>query len=141
MIKVEVFTNPAFVQYHKKLPQLIQKAKIQALRQVGSECIKKASYLVLKTTKTGVKYSGLRRRSASAGEAFANQTGRTRRGIKFSRDGSQSLEWGHTTLVGLYQEEGTSRMPAHPVVKPAQKTLQKRIHSIIGSTIHKSIKF
>lgn len=111
-----------FKWYGKRLVKEVDRKADKGLEFMAIKVADEAK-LLLKAPKSGKFYSGNKRRSAAPGEPPAVQDGELRRRTAYEK--VRALVWrvGTNLLYGFWQEFGTSKMPAHPWLRPA---LEKR---------------
>jgi len=95
---------------------------------------------MLKTAKTGIKYSGMRLRSSVAGEYPANQTGTLRRGLGFKLSGKSRIYIGDRVHYSRYLANGTKRMKARKFIKEAMGENLNKIYNTVSQAINREVK-
>jgi len=102
------------------------------LYNLGKALKKTASADMLRKDKTGriYRYKGRRHQASAAGQSAANRSGKLRKSIDFTVQGSDGLTFGANAPYSTFLELGTARMAARPTLQNSMKK-----NYIIGATL------
>ena len=115
---IAIGNTPRVLQRIKALSSMTERGIRRAFYVSGKRLVKTASDDILKA-KTGraYKYKGRTIRAGISGGAWANRSGRARRGLDFSVRGSTQMTFYNKTPWVVFLERGTSKMKPRPAMK------------------------
>lgn len=120
------FHNKTIFKGIKSLAKNIKKSINISLFGIGKENVRHARKLMLES-KSGRIYKINKRdhQAAAPGEAPGIVTKNLFNNVDYIVTGHNQMEFGERVPYGIYQEEGTDKMPAHPFLKPTIKAKQR----------------
>lgn len=123
-----------------KLDDKMKMGGYRGLKSCAQLVIKTVSDGMLKTAKTGIKYSGMRLRSSTAGEYPANQTGNLRRGLGFQLQSTSKVYVGNRVHYSRYVAHGTKRMRARKFIREAIGENLDKLYNTVSQAINREVR-
>jgi HK97 gp10 family phage protein len=90
---------------------------------LGKSLVKTAQTEMRKKNKTGrtYRYKGRKHVASAAGETAANRSGKLRKSINFTVQGSEGITFGANTKYATFLEQGTKKMAPRPTLQNSMK--------------------